>query len=394
MRIRTLVVAVLAVGTVALGATACSSDSTKNSAISSTTIPNAQFYATPSSFPTNKPGTLVRAQPMTPPTANSQAWQVMYTSTSETGEPIVVTGMVIAPTGPAPKGGRPVVTWAHPTTGIVDSCAPSLQPEPFTPVEGLSQFLDLGWVVVATDYQGLGTDGPHPYLVGNSEAQGTIDIVRTAGAIPEAGASKKYFVFGHSQGGQAALFVGQMARQYAPDLNLLGVAAADPAGLLANLFDQVGDTVLGGVLGSYAIESWNQVFDYPVSTVLTAQSTPVAATMGQTCLSDPSLNTVALNIASLLNSNQMWSSNPASTQPWLAQMNTNTPGQVGIPVPVLVAEGTDDTLVLPSETAQLVSTYQANGTTITEQLMPGIDHSEGGAASVPYVVPFFQGLAG
>lgn len=391
MRIRTLL---LAVGAVALGATACSSDSTKNAVISSTTIPAAQFYATPSSFPKNKPGTIVRAQPMTPPQPNSLAWLVMYTSTSETGQPIVVTGMVIAPTGPPPKGGRPVVSWAHPTTGIVDACAPSSQATPFAGIQGLSNFLDLGWVVVATDYQGLGTDGPHPYLVGSSEANGVIDMVRAATAIPEAGASKNWFAFGHSQGGQAALFAGQIAAKYASELHLLGVAAADPAGLLAALFDANGDTVTGALLGSYAVESWNQVFGYDLTTVLTAQSTPVAATTAQTCLADPALTTSVLSLSALLNSNQMWSSNPASTQPWLAQMNINTPGQVGIPVPVLITEGTADTLVLPAETAQLVATYQANGTTVSEQLIPGVDHSGGGVASVPYVVPFFQGLAG
>jgi acetyl esterase/lipase len=393
MRSRTIV-AVLIAAVVSIGAVSCSADSKKDAAISSTTIPTAQFYATPSSFPTDKPGTIVRAEPMTAPQPNSQAWLVMYTSTSETGQPIVVTGMVIAPTGPAPKGGRPVVSWAHPTTGIVDACAPSMQTQPYAGIMGLSQFLDLGWVVVASDYQGLGTDGPHPYLVGSSEAQGVIDIVRAATQIPEAAASKNWMVSGHSQGGQAALFAGQIAARYAPDLNLQAVAAADPAGLLVALFDANGDTVTGALLGSYAVESWQQVFDYDPMSVLTAQSEPAVATTGQTCLSDPSLATQMVALATLLNNNQMWSSNPGSTQPWMSQMQTNTPGQVGIPVPVLITEGSEDTLVLPTETAQLVSMYQAEGTTITETIIPGVNHTLGGVAAVPFVVPFFQGLSG
>ena len=68
-----------------------------------------------------------------------------------------------------------------------------------------------GYVVVATDYEGLGTPGTHPYLVGESEAHGVLDIVKAAQQIRETGANDKTFVWGQSQGGQAALFAGEIA---------------------------------------------------------------------------------------------------------------------------------------------------------------------------------------
>ena len=130
-----------------------------------TTSSNAfdpSFYSTPSSIPSSAPGTILRFETMNAPFPESQAWRVLYTSTGINGETIAVSGMVFAPAGPIPPGGRPVVSWAHPTTGIDDQCAPSRSPKPYDDVQGLADFLNLGWVVVATDYQGLGTDGMHP----------------------------------------------------------------------------------------------------------------------------------------------------------------------------------------------------------------------------------------
>src|SRR5271170_2262080 len=78
--------------------------------------------------------------------------------------------------------------------------------------------LDRGYVVAATDYPGLGTPEVHPYLVGESEAHAVLDSVRAARAIPEAAAGARFAAWGHSQGGQAALFTGIEASRYAPEL--------------------------------------------------------------------------------------------------------------------------------------------------------------------------------
>ena len=86
-----------------------------------------------------------------------------------------------------------------------------------------------GYVVAATDYEGLGTPGVHPYLVGESEGRGVLDAARAAKALAATDAGDQVLVFGHSQGGQAALFAGELAASYAPELTVLGVAAAAPA---------------------------------------------------------------------------------------------------------------------------------------------------------------------
>jgi pimeloyl-ACP methyl ester carboxylesterase len=387
------ILSVFLLGALALGAVACSSDS-KSSDTTSTTLSIDDFYKTPSPLPTGPAGTLVRSEPMDAPAPGSQAWRVMYTSTGLNNEPIVVTGMVIAPTASAASKSRTVVSWAHPTSGIEDQCAPSRSPEPFKDVQGLSEFIANGWVVVATDYQGLGTDGPHPYLVGASEAHGTLDIVRLAGNMGETAASNKFFVFGHSQGGQAALFAGQLAPTYSPELNLLGVAAAAPAGELVELFNDDKDTAAGAVLGSYAVESWSEVFGYDTSTVIDpAYIDRVKAVATKCVIGASKTSELSLGIDDMILKGRMWKADPATTPPWQAQFAINTPAQSPIAVPVLILQGTADKIIDPPTSAQLTAAYVANGTAATEQMMPGVNHMKAGADAVPYVVPFFNSLA-
>jgi pimeloyl-ACP methyl ester carboxylesterase len=145
---------------------------------------------------------------------------VLYRSTGLYGEPIAVSGIVIIPASPVPPHGRPVVAWAHPTSGVWPRCAPSLAIFLFQQIQGLRNMLRIGYVVAATDYPGLGTAGPHPYLVGISEGRAVLDSVRAARALPEAHAGRRFAVWGHSQGGQAALYAGLLARGYAPELHL------------------------------------------------------------------------------------------------------------------------------------------------------------------------------
>jgi pimeloyl-ACP methyl ester carboxylesterase len=363
-----------------------------------TTSSNAfdpSFYSTPSSIPSNAPGTILRFETMNAPFPESQAWRVLYTSTGINGETIAVSGMVFAPAGPIPPGGRPVVSWAHPTTGIEDPCAPSRSPKPYDDVQGLADFLNLGWVVVATDYQGLGTDGMHPYLVGASEAQGTIDIVRAARNLNETGASSNYFVFGHSQGGQAALFAGQMASTYAPELQLLGVAAAAPAGLLVPLFQADKNTAAGAVLGSYAVVSWSDIFGYDEATVVKSSLSERVQAVSEKCVVGGSrLSDIELGINDLILKGRMWAADPATTAPWSNQFALNTAAQSPITTPLLLTQGTADKIITPSTTAELTAMYVAMGNNqATEQVMDGVDHMKAGKASVPYVVPFFQRLA-
>ncbi len=94
----------------------------------------------------------------------------------------------------------------------------------------LNTLLKNGYAVAMTDYEGLDTtDRIHPYLLGQSEAYAVLDIVRATRQLFGSQISDQVAIVGHSQGGQGALFAGQYAPGWAPELNLTGVAAFAPA---------------------------------------------------------------------------------------------------------------------------------------------------------------------
>src|SRR6202046_1656914 len=147
---------------------------------------NAQtdFYRAPASEAVGAPCSLIRQEVTDGAPLGATAYRVLYRSTGLDDKPILVSGVVIVPQGDPPPGGRPIVAWAHPTSGIVPRCAPSLAIFLFQQIQGLRSFVRAGYVVAATDYPGLGTAGPHPYLVGDSEAPAVIDSVRPARNLP------------------------------------------------------------------------------------------------------------------------------------------------------------------------------------------------------------------
>ena len=198
---------------------------------SAPTTTSAQRTTTPTTTtteapPPDVPGALLSSEPVDIGDLGV-AWRVTYRSTSVAGDPIEVTGTIAAPAGDAP-GPRPVLSIAHGTTGMADECAPSLRFPNESSIAVMAPFLERGWVVVASDYEGMGGPGIHPYVVGESEARGVFDIVRAAQSMPGVGADGPLVVWGHSQGGHAAMHVAERWQDLAPDLDLVGVAAGAP----------------------------------------------------------------------------------------------------------------------------------------------------------------------
>lgn len=359
----------------------------------STTKGSPSFYETPLPIPNSAPGTVVRSQSITPPTSNSVAWRVMYTSRGERDQPVVVTGVIVSPTTPAPSSGRPIMSWAHPTTGIVDACAPSMQSNPYDSIMGLTEFLDQGWIVTATDYQGLGVDGPHPYLVGKSEAQSVIDITRAAGSFPELRASKQFSVFGHSQGGQAALFTGELASSYAPELSLRAVAAAAPSGdLIAQIAEEWNSDAYNYV-DPYVVSSWSETFGFDTTSVVTdanqnaARKRSAECVLGGSKAADAHLKQIFDTDRTI--NHPLVEQQLTTREPWRTTLEQNSPHGT-ISAPTLVTQGTADNVIPQATTQTLVNGYQQRGTNITLQLLEGVPHTLAGYDSVTYVVPFFR----
>jgi alpha-beta hydrolase superfamily lysophospholipase len=214
-----------------------------------------------------------------------------------------------------------------------------------------AQLLDAGLIVAATDYQGLGTPGIHPYLVGQSEGQAVLDAARAARNLVDGAASDSVIIFGHSQGGQAALFAGQMSKSYAPDLFVVGVVAAAPVSNVSDFAPDVPGSN-SDPLSAYAVMAlyaWSLTYgDLPLSSVLTPSAISTTPALNQIC-SDQVTDTYAG-----VPTDQIflpgWKSSPA-VQTHLTQ---NEPGLAPTSAPILVVQGTDDALIPYAATTALV----------------------------------------
>ncbi|WGR73817.1 MULTISPECIES: alpha/beta fold hydrolase [unclassified Bradyrhizobium] len=342
-----------------------------------------------------RPGTLIRSEPMSFAPAGAQAYRVLYRSTGMHGEPIAVSGVIIVPPGPAPAGGRPVVAWAHPTTGVVPHCAPSLAIFVFQQMAGLRQLIEQGVVVAATDYPGLGTPGPHPYLVGDSEARAVIDSVRAARNLPGAETGNSFAVWGHSQGGQASLYSGLIARTYAPELNLVGVAAAAPATSLVTLMGDDFKTSGGKNLTAMTLRSWSRVYGAPINKVVLPEAMSAVDQLANECIESIFDILARRRTEKPLEEHFLSVPNIATVEPWRSLAARNTPGALPSSIPLFLAQGTTDDIVRPEVTASYMQRQCKAGSKVRMMWVQGVGHGfvarDSADAAVSWMMDRFAG---
>jgi len=338
------------------------------------------FYALPSPLPKEPPGTIIRSEPLTDVPAWARAWKVLYMSTSYTGKPTAVSGMIIVSSHP-PSGIHHVVAFANGTVGVASNCAASIQgTKAFGALHGLRDFLAAGDVLAATDYQGLGTAGPHPYLVGKSEAESVLDSVRAAHDFKPAHAGTAFAVLGPSQGGQAALFTGQLAGAYAPDLKLVGVAASAPPTDLKELLRLNLEGIFGKVLSAFAFDSWSQVYGHNLEQIFKPVARPIVHRLVRYCIHNAKQSLAVIPLAQLLKIGYL-KGLPWQIDPWKTIVKQNTPGQTKIPAPILISQGGADLLVHPPITAAFVKHLCSVGERVVYRVYPGVPHDAGAASS-------------
>jgi alpha-beta hydrolase superfamily lysophospholipase len=317
------------------------------------------FYAAPGRLPAGH-GVLVRSEPRSGP-GGANAWRILYTTTRGDGSATVASAIVVAARqGPATP--RPVVVWAHGATGITSDCAPSLGKDFSVP--DLSPALANGWIVIAPDYPGLGTKGPHPFLIGPGEARSLLDAVlasRGLGALHEAAQT---LVWGHSQGGNAALWAGIIAPAYTPEIDLKGVAALAPGTELPQLAAYWGNTIYS----AYLAEAYSEA--YPdVHFEAYARRAAVAREQAARCLDDSKVDLFGLSVLR----GQMWKTAP-DTGALGQRLRENVPDQP-IKAPVLIGQGGADTTVPAKIQDRYVQQECATGTSVDYRTFPGAGHS-------------------
>jgi pimeloyl-ACP methyl ester carboxylesterase len=344
------------------------------------------FYKGPAAIPAKGHGGLIWARKLTGAAAlkgGAGNRLVLYGSTGVDGHAVAVSGAVSIPKGKAPKGGWPVITWAHGTTGIADACAPS-RDSASNPAHTiinyayplLQRWLKAGYAVVRTDYEGLGTPGDHPYLIGRSEAYSTLDMVRAARKLDKR-IGKKVVIAGHSQGGGAALWAASLAPRWTPELKVRGTVAFAPVSHLAEQIPLLaGLTQPGGLSGLAAMILRGIDVAAPQAGVPALLNDRAAALYPLTltrCLGPLGAADAYGSVApsDLLRPG-------ADTAPIAAALNQRAdPAELKIRTPVQIQQGEADATVFKTFTDQLVAGYASRVKKLTYKTYPGVDH--GGA---------------
>lgn len=295
-------------------------------------------------------GTLIDASPIVQTPAGAQAWRVRYWTTNDAGQRIAVSGFVVAPREALPARPRNVLAWAHGTWGVVDKCALSAA-EFLSATPGLTEAIRRGYVVVAPDYPGLGSAAPAGYLDGPGTGRAVLDAVRAARAIPGARAGSAFAVWGESQGGHAALWAGQLARSYAPDLRLVGVAAAAPPTDLAQNLSSGSDPSIRAFLTAFTAYSWSQRYGASLATLGKSSTQGVITRLARNnCVrigAKPKLGTM-LGVVVLRR--DLRNVDLGKVQPWSGLARANSPAAAPNGAPVLIAQNPADVIVAPAVT--------------------------------------------
>lgn len=359
----------------------------------------SEFYSYDQEVPPT-PGVLLRQEPLeahqSVPGA-AQNIRLLYASTDglDTGRPVVVSGSLFLPAGTPPEGGWPLLLWSHGTVGIADICAPSWTGYVPFHNEHLRAWLEEGYAIVASDYQGLGTAGTHPYLATRPAAYSNLDIIR---AVQNADflLTDEVVIAGQSQGAGAAIATAGHAPNYAPEIDIRAVVATGvpfftPDALIAVQEARPNDVVdpqLGyNLLALTLIEQIDPAFS--VEDYVSDEALPMARGVANICNRDMRAKITAAG----LTYNKTFKQPPSEPlKQAFARMQYPT---LELGVPLFVGTGSADRDTPPRMQAGFVKATCAAGTRIEAHLYDGFDHltalNRSQTASKRFVASAFAG---
>jgi dienelactone hydrolase len=358
----------------------------------------SDFYVLGSQAPAT-PGGLIRTEPQPAESSLAEAGQalrILYSSTNGLdGEtPVAVSGSLFLPKGEAPAGGWPLVAWAHGTVGVADVCAPSWNARSERDSNYLNHWLNQGYAVVASDYQGLGVPGGHPYLATRPAAYSVLDSIRAvqAGDFPIA---RSVVLAGQSQGGGAAFATAGHADSYAPELDIRGTVATGTPYFTTTAAPVDRDpTKVEGVF-SYTLYILHLVKQadpsFNLDGLLTDQARPVFDLTRTACLGAVWDAVEQNGLSQAVAFTRDPTPEVAKHFPLMAYETLKVKG------PVFMGTGGKDEDVPPAGQERLFADACAAGSVIERHVYPDLDHSgvvNGSLAdSTPFVKKVFAGEA-
>lgn len=372
--------------------------------------PVAPFYEDVAKMtPNGKLGQIIKKEQIKTSVKGAQAWKIAYISSDVADRKTISTGLIVAPIGQAPKEGRPILAWVHGTTGSAQNCGPSQIINPASPlneyflmngnswtdygIPNVEQFINEGYVVVATDYQGLGGGGKHQYAIAGTNGRDAINSARAASSMKEVGAGKKTIIYGWSQGGGATIAAASLPEYQAQQgtaadnlqyLGFVGLAPDDIAIVLPKLpTDEAGANKLLNeftqanvpnifLFAHYVMALWGSEAAYP-NLKLTDILTDEGAKVVNQLASNKCVHVMAdsFNYAYGDNYKSLIKPQPSNAMAWIKAFKEGSVKPVKPVAPVVIYWGTKDTAVPPVQHELYQKQMCAMGANVQRIQLPG-----------------------
>lgn len=377
-----------------------------------------------------KLGQIIKKEKVDTPIKNAQAWRIAYISSDLTGKKTISTGLVVAPTGPAPAGGRPLISWSHGTTGNAQNCGPSQVENPAQSLNqyfltngnswtdyglpSLEHFIKEGYVVVGTDYQGLGGGGRHQYAVAKTNGRDAINAARAAGSMKETKAGKKTVMIGWSQGAGSTAgassqgdYIAQKGTAF-DGLDIVGfvaMAIPDLAMYAPKALDEAGATqMVNDFANAWSVDSfafahmsmnlWGTQAAYPdklkLSDIFTDEGAKVLDEIYLNKCVHVATDTINFNYGSSYKN--LLRNNPQNTIAWAQAIIDGSVDNTAKPIaPLLILYGNKDTTLPPVMGDYYRKQVCALGGNVARVQLPGDqNHFTTPKVSAPFYLPWIK----
>jgi pimeloyl-ACP methyl ester carboxylesterase len=323
--------------------------------------------------------------------------QYDYAMPGVQGGLVTARSLYLRPVSAMPEGGYPLIVWAHGTTGIAESCAPSSNFPEFYSLSPINNLLDAGYAVAAPDYEGFGTGGIHPYYVRSSHAASVLNAVVALHALDDVQVTDAWAVVGNSQGGHVALAAARATQLPAYPLEaVVALAPGTDLVLISNeqfqTFDDLtaaGEVILSAnrlfylnAYAAYVAHSHSLIVDgFEPAGIFDEDIAPLI----DIALDETDCGDYADRVASALQQHFIANDSTVDgfrglkrdwyTDPLLEGVLKNAEmADEAQAAPLLIVQGEDDQQVPVTATDTFVSRQRAAGTEVTYEVIPGGGH--------------------
>jgi hypothetical protein len=335
------------------------------------------------------PGTVLRMRIIVPSDVTAKppvlGEQVLYRTTGQLGQPIVTVATILRPLGIAPAPG--LVSYQTAYDALGGQCDPSYtlrggegtDPAPDTDEQAIVGYLDAGYTVVTSDYEGEALD----YGAGLVAGYGTLDAIRAAEhVLTLVPASTPVGIVGYSGGSIATDFAAELASKYAPGLDIVGTALGGvPADWAHNITYINGTNAWSGLIPPLLV-GLARASGVDLSPYLSVYGRQLAAQVSAECIGDFYGAYPGLTIGQLLRpAYQDWQKVPALA----ALLNPGIMGQIGTPPsPLFIgvgdSDGTGDGIMIDGDVQQLAFEDCQRGDSVQYKVYSGEGHSAAAAS--------------